>query len=207
MPEPPAAPSAAAPDPPPGRRPGLRPIWWVVLPFLGALLCVAGLVAYDRYSTPTYTAETLVAVLPDDPGTDVSLQVTAIWVEIGNSDAILLATAEALGVPARTVEDRLTLVQTGDAPLLSVKVTTTDAERSAEWSNQLAEQLLAESSENPVPGYDLQQVAEALPPDRRDVTAGALYFATAVVIGLLLGAGVAELLSRRSHARAARRAG
>lgn len=177
----------------------------MVLPLLGALLCAGGLLAYDRYSSPTYTAEALIAVLPDDPAADVSLQITAIWVEIGNSDGVLLETADGLGVQARTLEDSLTLIQTGNAPLLSVQVTTGDAERAADWANALSEQLLTESSDNPVPGYDLQQVTEALPPERRDVAAGTLLLGAAVVAGLLLGAGIAELLSRGIRARAARR--
>ncbi|MGY2126997.1 hypothetical protein [Blastococcus sp. SYSU DS0617] len=174
----------------------------LLLALLGAVLAVAALVAIDRLLPRTWTAEALVAVLPEDPAGDVSVQFTAIWVEIGDSAAIRQQAADALGIDTADLRDALTVSQSAGAPLVSVRVTTQDMQRSAEWANAVAAQLLEEAEDDPVPGYDLGQVTEALPPATADVRAGLALIGVVALGGALLGAGAGVLLDRRASRRA-----
>lgn len=183
------------------RPPRSRLLRAVLLPLLGALLLTAVVVVYDGLRPPQYTSEALVAVLPDDPAVNVSSPLTAIWVQIGNSDVVLNGVAEDLRVSRSSLSGGLTVAESADAPLISIQASTGDAEVSAEWANSAAGELLSQAQISRVPGYFLQQVAEAQPAQSADRSTTVLLIAGAAVLGALIGASAAQLLAARDRRR------
>ncbi|SOC47733.1 hypothetical protein SAMN05660748_0990 [Blastococcus aggregatus] len=172
-------------------------VWLVVLPLLGALLLGgAGLVA-NQQAEPTYAAEALVTVLPTDPAAPVSQPVAGIWVKIGSSDAVLSDAADALDVATPVLASRLELVLDADSPVIAVRVTTADAERSATWANAVAAVLLEQDRGERVPGYELEQVATAVPPAGGSELLSPLLVTAAALFGGLIGLVGAQRLRRR----------
>ncbi|SDF64687.1 Capsular polysaccharide biosynthesis protein [Blastococcus aurantiacus] len=176
---------------------------YVVLPLLGAVALGAGVLAYEAQRSPQYTSEALVAVLPEDPGDEVSLPITSIWVGIADSDTVRDRMAPRLDVSRAALDDGLTIGSSDDdAPLVTVRATTGDPETSAAWANAVAAELLAESDLHPISGYTLDQVTDARPPGAPDQFPTVPLVGGAVVVGLLAGAGAAQLVDRRARRRA-----
>jgi capsular polysaccharide biosynthesis protein len=199
-PEPPARSSAVI-----ARRRSRVWLWLIALPLLGAALFGGGALAVGATSSPTYTADALVAVLPDDPADEVSIPVAGIWTEVGSSDAVLLQAAGSLDVSGETLASAVTLTQAPNAPVITVSATTDDADRSADWANAVAAQLLAEDQRSPVPGYGLRQVADAVAPAEGVALVTPLIVAAAAVVGAVVGLVVAQGLVRRRRSRSAGR--
>ncbi|MGY1805915.1 hypothetical protein ACI8AF_00930 [Blastococcus sp. SYSU D00669] len=196
-PEPPAAPVVTA-----RRRRRAWP-WLVALPLIGALLFGGAAFAANQLTDPTYTATALIAVLPDDDTTDVSIPVAGIWAEIGNSEALLARAAEELDVDEATLARSVTVTTAANAPVLSVTATTTDPERSADWANAVGGELVAEEAANPVPRYGLQSAAIAVPPATGTELVSPLLMVAAAVLGALVGLVLAQAVVRRRRRRAA----
>lgn len=169
-------------------------MWPVLLPLLGALLSGAGALLVNESSAPAYTADALLAVLPDDPAADVSIPVAAIWAEVGGSDAVVRQAARALDVDQQTLAAGLRATQLPNAPVISVSVTTTDPERAAAWANGVAAELLGRGEETPVPGYGLRQVAPAEAPVAGSVPLGPLIMLGAAAFGGVAGLVLAQRL-------------
>ena len=168
---------------------------------LGVALLVGIALAYVSTRPVRYTSEALVAVLGDDAAGEVSEPLTSIWVEIGNSDVVLDRVAEELGTSRSALGDALTVTVSPDAPLVSIRARTGDAERSAEWANAAAEGLLVEDEVDRVPGWSLEQVTTARPAETADPSSTPLLVASAALLGALAGAAVAQLLSARDRRR------
>jgi capsular polysaccharide biosynthesis protein len=178
------------------------PWWWaVLLPLLGAALLVGAVLGYDRVRPAEYSSEALVAVLPDDSEAEVSGAMTSIWVEIGNSDAVLDRVADELGTGRETLDAALTVEESANAPLVSIRARTGESARSAAWANVAAEELVAEAEAERVPGWSLEQVTAAQPASRTEPFATVLLIASAAGLGLLAGAAAAQLLLRRHRRR------
>ncbi|WP_166509564.1 hypothetical protein [Blastococcus sp. TF02-8] len=176
----------------------------VVLPLLGALLLAGAALAYVLTSPARYSAEALVAVLSEDTDGAVSEPLTSIWVEIGNSDAVLDRVTDELGVSRSALDEGLTVSVSSSAPLISIRASTGDAERSAAWANATAEALLDEDDADRVPGWSLEQVTSAQPAQRADQPPTLLLVAAGAVLGALVGASAAQLLAARARRRGAR---
>ncbi|WP_448625838.1 hypothetical protein [Geodermatophilus sp. URMC 64] len=208
-----AARPAPAPDAePPARSPAVVPrrrsrawVWLIVLPLLGAALFGGAAFAVGATTPPTYTADALVAVLPDDPADEVSIPVAGIWTEVGSSDAVLLQAAGDLGVSGETLASAVTLTQAPNAPVITVTAVTEDPDRSADWANAVAAQLLAEDDRSPVPGYGLRQVADAVAPAEGAALVTPLIVAAAAAVGAVVGLVVAQGIVRRRRSRSAGR--
>ncbi|TFV53700.1 hypothetical protein [Blastococcus sp. TF02A-35] len=173
----------------------------VLLPLLGAALLVNAALLYGTTRAPTYTSEALVAVLPDDPAVSVSSPLTSIWVQIANSDAVLDGVTRELDVERSDLDDALTVSESADAPLISIRTRTGDAQRSAEWANTAADQLLDQAADERVPGWSLEQVTEARPAQTSDPKATVPLVGGAAVLGALVGAAAAQLLAARARRR------
>jgi capsular polysaccharide biosynthesis protein len=183
---------------------GWRRRWWAaLLPLLLAALFVSGVLAWQLTRPPAYTAEALVAVLPEDPAVDVSLPITSVWAEIGNSDVVRDQISTQLGIGRSALDDGLEVEASSDAPLIFLRASTDSADTSAQWANTAAAALLGQSTDNPVPGHRLQQVAAAQAPQAVDPSVTPLLVAGGAVLGLLVGAAVAQLLQARDRRRSA----
>ena len=195
----PARVAVEEPGPPPAPPVGKRraPVWLVALPLLGALLFAGAGVLVNAGTDARYAAEALVTVLPTDPAAPVSQPVADIWVQIGTSDAVLSQAAAELDVPRDELASRLELVPSPESPVIAVRVTTTDAERSAVWADVVAELLLRQDADERVPGYDLQQVTDAVIPTRGTDVVSPLLLAGAALLGALAGLVAAQWLRRR----------
>lgn len=212
-----AAPSMIPPSTPPGRPPGAAPrgdrvgprrlrrrtvALLVLLPLLGALLLGGGTAIYLSAQSPSYTAHALVSVLPADATAEVSTAFTDIWVQIGASDPVVEAAARRIDTTPGILRDRLQVTQAGSAALVSISVTTPDAERSADWANEVADELIAQATPTTVPGYTLSQVTTAVPPPASTGPSTPLLVLGAAVAGLIAGAALGQALGRRSRRRA-----
>ena len=194
---PPAAPDTAAPDTAPaaaGRR--RASAWLVALPLLGALLLGGTAYGANELTGPRYAAEALLTVLPTTPSAPVSQPVAGIWVQVGSSDAVLSDAAAALDVDDEELASRLTLVPASDSPVIAVRVSTPDAQRSAEWANTVAGVLLEQDRTAPVPGYVLEQVTEAVPPGTGTGPVSPPAMVAAALFGALAGFVLAQWLRR-----------
>jgi capsular polysaccharide biosynthesis protein len=174
----------------------------LTLPLLGGLLFGAGTAIYLDAQAPSYTAQSLVSVLPTEETGEVSTAFTDIWVQIGNSDPVVDAAATRIGTEPATLRDQLQVAQAGSAALVSVSVTTPDATRSADWANEVADELVAQASPTVVPGYTLRQVTTAVPPSTSTGPSTPLLVLGAVVVGLIAGTALAQALGRRLRRRA-----
>ncbi|MGY1615374.1 hypothetical protein ACI797_01390 [Geodermatophilus sp. SYSU D00691] len=177
--------------------------WLVVLPLLGALLLGGGAFAANRLAPSSYTATALVAVLPSDPAAEVSIPVAGIWAEVGGSEQLRAGVAGALDVSPAELASSVSVTQAPNAPIVTIAVTTPDADRSATWANAYADQLLAQNTAAPVPQYTLRQVAEAVAPPTGAALVSLPLMIAAAAIGLLLGLVLAQRIVRRRR-RAAR---
>ncbi len=178
--------------------------WAALLPLLLAGLLVGGVLAWQLTRPPAYTSEALVAVLPEDPAADVSLPITSVWVEIGNSDVVRDQISTELGTSRSTLDDGLEVEASSDAPLISLRASTDSAATSAQWANTAAAALLSQSTDNPVPGHRLQQVATAQASQAADPSVTPLLVAGGAVLGLLVGAAAVQLLNARDRKRSPR---
>lgn len=202
----PATPAATPREPagspaaePVGRRAtGIKAVGLITLmAVLGAVLMGAGAFAYNSWTPPTYSAESLVIVLSDPgSGSDVG-PITAAWVEIAHAPTVLAAAADSLGVQVGELQQALTVSQPGSTPLVSISMVTTDPKRSAQWANAVAEQLLTQARRRPIAGFDLNQLTRAVPPRQADPDQGSLLLAGAAVAGALLGGVAGQSLARR----------
>jgi len=174
----------------------------VALPLLGALLFGGGAALYLAAQSPSYTAQALVSVLPTEETAEVSTAFTSIWVEIGGSDPVVEAAATRIGTEAATLRENLQVAQAGSAPLVSISVTTPDAARSADWANEVADELIAQAAPTVVPGYTLSQVTTAVPPPTSTGPSTTLVILGAAVVGLIAGTALAQALSRRLRRKA-----
>jgi len=173
----------------------------LVLPLVGAVVLGGAALVYEAQRSPQYTSEALVAVLPADPADEVSLPITSTWAEIADSDSVRDRVSRTLDVSRADLEDRLVIAASEDAPLVSVRATTGNADTSAEWANAAAGEVLGQADGNPVPGYDLEQVTDARPRSEADEFPTVPLVGGAVVVGLLAGAGAAQLVDRRARRR------
>jgi capsular polysaccharide biosynthesis protein len=174
----------------------------LMLPLLGGLLFGGGMAIYLDARSPSYTAQSLVSVLPTAATADVSTAFTDIWVQIGDSDAVVDAAATRIGTDPATLRDRMQIAQAGTAALVSISVTTPDAARSADWANDVADELIAQATPTVVPGYTLRQVTTAVPPPTSTGPSTPLLVLGAVVVGLIAGIALAQALGRRLRRRA-----
>jgi capsular polysaccharide biosynthesis protein len=171
--------------------------WLVVLPLVGLLLLGGTAFAVNRVAAPSYTAQALLAVLPNDPATTVSVPVSGIWAQVGQSDVLLSQAAQTLDVDQQTLASSVSLAQGTDSPVITVSVTTNDPRRSARWANAVAKQIITQSTQSPVPGYGVRQVAQAIPPVTRTTPVSPTLVLTAAVLGALAGLVLAQRLARR----------
>jgi uncharacterized protein involved in exopolysaccharide biosynthesis len=141
-------------------------------------------------------------VLPTEETAEVSTAFTSIWVEIGGSDPVVEAAATRIGTEAATLRENLQVAQAGSAPLVSISVTTPDAARSADWANEVADELIAQAAPTVVPGYTLSQVTTAVPPPTSTGPSTTLVILGAAVVGLIAGTALAQALSRRLRRKA-----
>jgi hypothetical protein len=195
------APPPAAPDTAPGTAPsatGRRrtSAWLVALPLLGALSLGGTAYGANELTGPRYAAEALLTVLPTAPSAPVSQPIAGIWVQVGRSDAVLADAAAALDVDDEELASRLTLVPASDSPVIAVRVSTSDAQRSAEWANTVAGVLLDQDRTAPVPGYELEQVTEAVPPGTGAGPVSPPAMVAAALFGALAGFVLAQWFRR-----------
>jgi capsular polysaccharide biosynthesis protein len=187
--------AVAAGDVPPADRRGRRIAVAVIasLTVVGALVTV--LACWYVFLRPTsFTSEALVAVLPDDPGApDSSVDIAAVWVQIGNARTVLDPVAAEVGSPEPEIQSAVTVSQPDRVQLLSIKATASDPDASAIWANAVAAQLLQQDRQGRVGHYHLQQVTEARPAVHADSTPG-----TAGAVGAALVGGAAGALLGRS---------
>ncbi|RBY74825.1 hypothetical protein DQ239_18730 [Blastococcus sp. TF02-09] len=174
----------------------------LVLPLVGAVVLGGAAFVFEAQRAPQYTSEALVAVLPEDPADEVSMPITSIWAEIADSDSVRDRVGQTLGVSRAELEDDLVVAASEDAPLVSVQATTGNAETSAAWANAAAGEIVGEADGDQVPGYDLAQVTDARPRSETDQFPALPLVGGAAVVGLLAGAGAAQLLDRRARQRA-----
>ena len=197
--EAPARVAASEPTPPPAPPARQRRswVWLVVLPLLSALLFAGAGIGVNARTDPTYVAEALVTVLPTDPGVPVSQPVADIWVQIGTSDAVLSQAAAELDVDREELAGQLELVPSPDSPVIAVRVSTTDPRRSAVWADVVAEVLLGQDADERVPGYELEQVTEAVFPLSGSDKVSPLLLTGLALLGALTGLVAAQWLRRR----------
>jgi len=176
---------------------------YVLLPLLLAAVLGAGAGLWNASRSPSYTAEALVSVLPTDPTVTVSTAFTSAWVQIASSGTVLDSAARRVGTDPTTLAEALDIAEAGDSPLVSIKVTTDDPSRSADWANGVAAQVLAQGRLSPVPGYGLAQVTTATAPAREAGLSTPLLVAGGALAGLLLGLAADRALVRRSRRRVA----
>jgi len=182
--------------------------WWLllVLPGLGALLLGGAAITVNQVSPPNYTAEALLAVLPADPANGVSLPITGIWVQLGNTPTLVDNSAAALGIKREDLAAGLAVSQPSpDAPVIAVSVTTTDPRRAATWANAVAARLVLDSQSSPVPGYALRSMAAASPPAEGSPRLTSTIIAAATVLGALVGLVMAQSTLRFIDRRRRRR--
>jgi capsular polysaccharide biosynthesis protein len=179
-----------------------RLLLYTLLPLLLAAVLGAGAGMWNATRAPSYTAEALVSVLPTDPAVTVSTSFTSAWVQIAGSGTVLDAAARRVGTDPATLAGALDIAQAGDSPLVSIKVTTDDPIRSANWANGVATQVLAQGRLSPVPGYGLAQVTTAAPPPREAGLSTPLLVTAGALVGLLLGLAADRALIGRRRRRA-----
>jgi hypothetical protein len=169
----------------------------VALAALGAL--VAGVACWYAFLRPTdFTADALVAVLPDDPAApDSSVDIAAVWVEVGNAPALVHTVATGLGESDSAVADAVVITQPTGVPLLSITATTADAATSAAMANAFASQLVQQDQQGQVGHYHLQQVSEARPPAEHDSSVGTAGLAGAALLGGAVGGLAGRSIARR----------
>jgi capsular polysaccharide biosynthesis protein len=182
------------PDAPPARKRYRRGAVAIVvaLTVIGAVVGAAA--CWYVFLRPSeFTAEALVAVLPDDPGApDSSVNIAAVWVEVGNAPTVLHPVATEVGTPEPEVANAVVISQPAGVPLLSVTATTPDADTSATLANAVAARLLLQDQQGRVGHYHLQQVSQARSPVHPDSTVGA----AGAVGAALLGGAAGGLLGR-----------
>ncbi|WP_448611148.1 hypothetical protein [Geodermatophilus sp. URMC 60] len=169
----------------------------MALATLGAV--VAGVACWYAFLRPTdFTAEALVAVLPDDPAApDASVDIAAVWVEVGNAPALVHSVATGMGESDSGLADAVVITQPSGVPLLSITATTADADTSAAMANAVAAQLVLQDQQGQVGHYHLQQVSEARPPAQRDSAVGSAGLLGAALLGAVAGGLLGRSVTRR----------
>jgi capsular polysaccharide biosynthesis protein len=169
-----------------------------LLVLVGAVLMAAAALAYIKVTPKTYSAESLVIILSQSGSNGDVGSITAAWVEIAHAPTVLAGAADSLGVQVGDLEKALTVSQPQSTPLVSIKMVTTDATRSASWANAVADQLLLQADQRPISGFKLNQLTRAVPARQADPDQSSLLLVGATAVGALLG-GVAgtSLVGRR----------
>ncbi len=169
----------------------------VALATLGAV--VVGVACWYAFLRPTdFTAEALVAVLPDDPAApDASVDIAAVWVEVGNAPALVHSVATGMGESDSGLSDAVVITQPSGVPLLSITATTADADTSAAMANAVAAQLVLQDQQGQVGHYHLQQVSEARPPAQHDSSVGSAGLLGAAFLGATGGGLLGRSVARR----------
>jgi hypothetical protein len=169
----------------------------VALVALGAV--VAGVASWYAFLRPSdFTAEALVAVLPDDPAApDSSTDIAAVWVEVGNAPALINSVATGVGEPEPDVAEAVVISQPAGVPMLSIVATTSEADTSADLANAVAGQLIEQDRRGQVGHYHLQQVSEARAPAQHDSSVGLAGLAGATLLGGAGGGFLGRSIARR----------
>jgi capsular polysaccharide biosynthesis protein len=150
-----------------------------------------------------YTAESLVTVVAGEQRTpDTAAPLAAVWAQVGGSDAVLDGVADAVGADADALWEATTVEQVESAALVSVSVTTADADDAADWANAVAEAVVARYSESPTTGFALEQATVAQPPAEPAPTRTVLFVVAAAVLGGLVGLVAGQTITRMRRRRA-----
>jgi uncharacterized protein involved in exopolysaccharide biosynthesis len=172
-----------------------------VLAVLGALTLGAVALGYTATAQASYTSESLVIVLSDSGGSVGPI--TAAWVEIGGAPTVLNGAAQSLRVDPDPLRAALSVSQPDSTPLVSIRMTTTDPDRSAAWANAVAGQLLSQAARQPIDGFRLDRLTVAVPATQADPDQSGLLLTAALVAGALGGGVLGRRISRRRPARTA----
>jgi uncharacterized protein involved in exopolysaccharide biosynthesis len=173
-----------------------------LLAVLGAALLGGIAAVYIASQDKTYTSESLVIVL-SEAGTNGDVgPITAAWVEIATAPTVLDAAAHAAGVPPAELKGALTVSQPSSTPLLAIRMTTTNPERSADWANAVAAKVLEQSRRRPIEGFAMDKLTDAVAAPEPDADRSSLTVMLAAITGALAGGVVGrELVRLRAQRR------
>jgi len=165
---------------------------------LVALAFLAGSYLVVRTLPSEYDGKAIVAIAPraDVPsaGADTVRVVAPKYVDYVTAPATVRAVAIGLPDSAQTLEKAVNATLARDTGTITVTVRLRSPERAAQAANAFAQQLVNFSRGDPL--LSGQLVAEALPPKATAAPPRRLLLGAALIVGLLLGAGVSVLRER-----------
>lgn len=158
---------------------------------------------------PTYQSQaTLIVVnkttpIVDYSGFQLAEQLVQTYATLGTSQSVLSGTISkfGLGMTVAQLTKLLTVTPVTGTDLISVQAENSSSDKAAAIANDVA-QVLAKRAQAVTPGYDVKVVDPAVPSPLPVSPNKKLNMALALVLGLLVGVGIAflqEYLDRTIH--------